>query len=235
MPDSCSLPLAEWFKDVNYDIICLQEVFMKGRIDILTKGLQENGYSVFKPDDNSNTHLLGSGLLTGIKKTKWLIVNQKFISYNKSVGAEYIANKGFHIIEILNKSTNTPLLIINTHMQSDNPTTYFGGCMDTRPIRRDQTQQIYDFLKTYKHIRHLIIGDLNSNLEAHEDIRYLTGMVNGIMKNTFPSTGEDLDHVAIMPHFWLKIIKPIVKYVAVLTKLKWSDHWPISVNLLLGI
>ena len=234
MPDSWAYPLATWFDGSDYDFICLQEVFTQGRVDVLTKSLIKNGYTVIKPNDfKDRKNLLSSGLLTGIKNSSWKIVSDTFITYNESVGAELLANKGFHCIELENKITGLPLLIINTHMQSDNPTTYFGGCMDTKPIRKSQAQQIYDFLSSWKPMQHVLIGDLNCEIEAHEEIKHLTGANAGISKHTFPSTGEDLDHVAILPKFWSKFVAPIVKNVMVLVKLKWSDHWPIHVELLL--
>lgn len=235
MSDSWATPLAKWFYGSNNDFICLQEVFTQGRIDILTKSLVAEDYTVLKPNDFERRNLLGSGLLTGIKNSTWSIVSDEFITYKESVGAELLANKGFHCIEVSHKSTGTHLLIINTHMQSDNPTTYFGGCLDTRPIRKAQAQQIYDYLASYKPIRHLLIGDLNSDIEAHDSISYLTGSTGGITKNTFPSTGEDLDHVAILPKFWSQFIRPRVHNVSVLTQLKWSDHWAIYVKLFLKL
>jgi endonuclease/exonuclease/phosphatase family metal-dependent hydrolase len=234
MSDSWAYPLATWFSDIDYDFICLQEVFTQGRVDILTKSLVENGYTVLKPNDfKERTNLISSGLLTGVKNSNWIIVSDTFITYKESAGAELVANKGFHCIELVNKKTGLPLMIMNTHMQSDNPTNYFGGCLDTKPIRRSQAQQIYDYVSAWKPMRHVLIGDLNSEVESHEEIKHLTGATAGISKHTFPSTGEDLDHVAILPKFWSKFLAPIVKNVMVLVKLKWSDHWPIHVELLL--
>jgi len=77
--------------------------------------------------------------------------------------------------------------------------------------------------------RHFLVGDLNSEMESHNEILHLTGANNGIQKHTFQVTGEDLDHVAILPKFWFSFIPPIVKEVSVLTNLNWSDHWPIHV------
>jgi exonuclease III len=233
--DSLAVPLADWFEGCDYDFICLQEVFTTGRIDVLTKALVKNGYAVLKPDDfKARTNLLGSGLLTGIKKRTWKIKSDTFVQFNSSVGAECLANKGFHCIEIEHKTTKLPLHLINTHMQSDNPTTYIFGCIDTKPIRHSQTQQLYDHLAKYKNVRSLIVGDLNCEIESHDKIKHLTGQMNGILKHTFMATGEDLDHVAIIPEFWKRFKIPIVRNVSVLTKLSWSDHWPIHVELDLG-
>ena len=226
--DSWCEPLAEWFTDTDYDFICLQEVFTQKRIDILTTSLNKNGYTVLKPNDfKERKNLLSSGLITAIKNTSWDIVSDTFIRYNESAGAELLANKWFHSIIVKHKKLGESVILINTHMQSDNPTTYFVGCLDTRPIRNKQTQQIYDYLNSESKYRHFLVGDLNSEKEAHDELLYLTGPKNGIMKHTFFSTGEDLDHVAILPKFWNSYTMPTVKEIMVLTKLNWSDHWPI--------
>jgi exonuclease III len=225
-------PLALWFNDTDYDIICLQEVFTQGRVEILTSSLKKNGYTVLNPNDSKNNHnLFSSGLLTGIKTNIWSVVSDHFITFNLASGVDFFANKGFHCIELEHRVSNEHIIIINTHMQSDNPTNFFTGCVDTKPIRHSQAQQLCDYLGTNQHIRHFLVGDLNSEIESHEDMLYLTGPISGIMKHTFPETGEDLDHVAILPKIWSEFSKPIVKEVGVLTKLNWSDHWPIHVVL----
>jgi len=227
--ESWTAGLAHWFDNTNYDFVCLQEVFTQGRIDLLTTSLKNNGYTILKPNDFNNTrNLLSSGLLTGIKTDTWSILSDSFVLFNDSTGVEFIANKGFHSIELEHKVSKERLIIINTHMQSDNPTNFFSGCLDTRPIRKKQAQQICEYLKDFR-IRSFLIGDLNSETEAHEDFFYLTGPKSGIMKHTFPETGEDLDHVAILPKFWLDFTLPVVKELSVFTQINWSDHWPIYV------
>lgn len=224
-PDSWTEPLAEWFINCDYDIVCLQEVFTHGRLQSLTKALVSENYTVRKPNDFAKgTNLLGSGLLTAVKSDRWIFLNEGFTQFTQFTGAENLANKGFHWLLLVDKNTQKQLIIINTHMQADNPCNYFSGCVDTRPIREKQMGQIVEFLHTVSGIRHLIIGDINSESEPHTEILYLTGPKNGIKKHTFEPTGEDLDHVAIMPKL---MSKPTVKEVSVLTKLWWSDHWPL--------
>jgi hypothetical protein len=228
-PDSWTEPLGLWFEDCDYDIICLQEVFTQGRTNTMIKSLEKTGYSVLKPNDFAeHANILGSDLITAVKSEKWHIVGDGFIQFTDFTGAENLANKGFHWLLIENKVNGSQLIIVNTHMQADHPCNYFSGCIDTRPIRRKQMIQIISFLETVSGFKHLIIGDLNSEVEPHEHIKYLTGPVNGISKHTFEPTGEDLDHVAICEKIW-NWSKPLVLEVSVLTKLWWSDHWPLHV------
>jgi exonuclease III len=185
--DSWSVHLAKWFQGCKYDFICLQEVFTSGFEEILSKSLKENGYSVFCPKNQSK--LFNSGLLTGIKDANWTIIGERFIHYNLGTGVDLLAHKGFHAITVENKHSKERLIIINTHMQSDNPTNYFLGCIDTRPIRMSQAQQIHDYLIMCNH-KHIIIGDLNSETESHEEMLYLTGAKFGI--NTSNNLGLTL-------------------------------------------
>ena len=225
-PDSWTEPLGVWFKDADYDFICLQEVFTTGRKQMLTESLQKEGYSVFSPNDFAERqNLLGSGLMTAVKSKSWIVVNDGFIPFLQSIGAENLANKGIQWLLLEHRETGLQLIVVNTHMQADNPMNYFVGCLDTKPTRRSQVIQLQEFLKTVSAIKHIIVGDLNSDIEAHEDLLYLTGSVNGIRKHTFEPTGEDLDHVAVFPKLW-KIL-PQVLQVTVLVNLWWSDHWPL--------
>jgi hypothetical protein len=116
-------------------------------------------------------------------------------------------------------------------MQSDNPSNYFGGCLDTKPIRNSQAQQIVDYLETAPRERAFIIGDLNSEEESHDDLVWLTSTKDGLKKHTFEPTGEDLDHVAICPKYWVGYMLPKLLNISVLSKLWWSDHWPLHVSI----
>lgn len=230
--DSWCTPIAEWFNGTDYDFICLQEVFTQRRVEMVTKSLEANGYTVLKPNDfKKRKNLFSSGLITAVKKDSWSVISETFVDYTASAGVELFANKGFHSIRVRHTSdVDFTINLINTHMQSDNPTNYFAGCIDTNPIRRLQALQIYEFIKSGGVERHFLVGDLNSESETHTSFLYLTGQKNGIKKHTFPETGEDLDHVAILPNFWLPYTLPVIKTISVLTKLKWSDHWPIHVS-----
>ena len=176
-PDSWTEPLGIWFENSDYDLICLQEVFTQGRVDIIKKSLEKEDYIVLKPNDFAkHSNILGSGLITAVKSTIWNVLKDGFTQFTDFTGAENLANKGFHWLLVENKSNGSQLIIVNTHMQADHPCNYFSGCIDTRPIRRKQMTQIFDFLNGVSNLKHLIIGDINSELEPHEDIQYLTGI-----------------------------------------------------------
>ena len=228
LPDTVSNHLATWFTDTDYDLIFLQEVFTVGRIKILTESLEKNGYTVIKPNDLAlRTNILSSGLLSAFKKSRWNLLQEGFQFYEQSTLIENFANKGFHWLKLIQKNNLDPIMVINTHMQADNSVNFLTGYTDTKPIRRSQAEQILKQIEKTK-LKHLIIGDINSENEPHDEFLYLTGKKNGIQKHTFIETGEDLDHVAYIPKFMQKAI-PIVKEISVLSNLWWSDHWPIDV------
>jgi len=228
-PEQWTDPLGLWFKNCIYDFICLQEVFTIGRINMITKALEGEGYKIYKPNDFGSSNLLSSGLITAIRGSQWSVIEEGFTKFSDSIGAENLANKGFHWLLLKHKS-GLNFLIINTHMQADHPLHYFAGCIDTKPTRRKQAIQILDFLKVHVGVKHLLVGDLYAEKEAHEEIVYLTGSKNDIQKHTFWPTGEDLDHVAYIPKIY-KGVMPKVSRVSVLERLWWSDHWPIDVSL----
>ena len=232
LPDSWSEPLYEWFNCCDYDFICIQEAFTPGRVEGLTKSLIKNGYTVLKPNDLGARRLLGSGLLTAVRADRWIVKESGFVAYEQCAGAEQLANKGFHWLKLgCRDAVAMDLLIVNTHMQADHYINYFAGCMDTRPIRKHQMDQIMAYLETAGQCRSLIIGDLNSEDEVHDELVYLTGPKNGICKHTFEPTGEDLDHVAFVPRKWMNYVLPVIHNIEVLSLLWWSDHWPIHVVL----
>jgi endonuclease/exonuclease/phosphatase family metal-dependent hydrolase len=227
--ESWTQPLAEWFHGCDYDFVCLQEVFTEGRIGFLTEALEANGYTVIKPHDV--VHLFGSGLLTAVRSSDWIVLGSEFRGFDDSIGAETLVNKGFHWLNLKHRSSGTELQIVNTHLQADHPINYvFTNFSGFHEIRLKQSNQIMDFLTTKPVVRTLIIGDINAELEPHPEMVYLTGSKDGIKKHTFESTGEDLDHVVLLPSRWVGRL-PIVKEIAVLCKLWWSDHWPLHVLL----
>lgn len=217
-------PLVTWFSsDSNeYDFICLQEVFTPEKVAMLRPTLESN-YAVYEP--TTSTRPFNSGLITAIKRS-WQVLKEEFISFNLTAGAELLADKGFHAFH-LKHATGYELVLINTHMQSDNFTNYFALCYNSAAVRNSQAAQIYTYLRGAK--PHLIVGDINSEVEPHEDMVYLTGVSHGIKKHTFIPTGEDLDHIVIVPKFYGTHKLPSVKDIRILNKLKCSDHWALDI------
>jgi endonuclease/exonuclease/phosphatase family metal-dependent hydrolase len=232
LPDSWTEPLYDWFNGCDYDFICIQEAFTPVRVEGVTKSLTKNGYTVLKPNDFAKRkNLLSSGLLTAVRSDTWKVLKDGFVKYDDCIGAEHLANKGFHWLELENVKGGDNLIVINTHLQADNPFNWFVGCIDTRPTRRKQMEQILMYLHNAPSFRSLIVGDLNAEMESHENIVYLTGKKFGINKHTFEPTGEDLDHIAIVPDLWLAFTPPKIQELSILSRLWWSDHWPLHVCL----
>lgn len=227
--ESWTLPLAKWFHGTDYDCICLQEVFTAGRVSFLSEGLTAAGYTVIKPNDVSG-NFLSSGLITAVRN-KWTVVDTLFQAYEAHLGIEKITNKGFHWLK-LKKGTEI-VQIVNTHLQANSVFNIIFATFITsfEEIRRRQIAQMLLHLERCRGNPCFIIGDTNAGTEPHADIRYLTGARQRIIKHTFESTGEDLDHVAIVPHLWHLWDVPVVRKISVLHKLWWSDHWPLHVSL----
>ena len=220
-------PFIRWLNNYDSDFICLQEVFSKGRINILTSTLTKNGFSVIKPDDTINTNILSSGLLTAYKTDRWIKQEEGFNNFINQVGLECLTNKGFHWLKFKHIALDKHIILINTHLQANNPVNYLFGCIDAGPVRQKQVIQIIDLFKNRENV--FIVGDINSENSPNDEIKYLTGSKYNIKKHTFPLTGEDLDHVAILSKTW--VTEPIILSLSVLSRISCSDHWPLEVLL----
>ena len=220
--DSWIQPLATWFTDCcQYDFICLQEVFTADKALTLSSPLEKNDYALYGPVTSLKP--LNSGLLTGIKRS-WQVLKEEFVSFNNTAGIELIANKGFHAFHLKHTVSGSELVLINVHMQSDNWSNYG---FDTRAIRKTQAEQICNYVRSFA-VPNLIVGDINSEVEPHENFVFLTGPIHGIKKHTYIPTGEDLDHVVTVPD---KSSTVKLRELTVLHKLKCSDHWAMHVVL----
>ena len=83
----------------------------------------------------------------------------------------------------------------------------------------------------------LIVGDMNCEQSPHSHLRFLQVPDSGPLqkKHTFPSTGEDLDHIAWIPLQWaepgchycdINKLGPVMTSCNVENK-PWSDHSPV--------
>lgn len=204
-------------------IICLQEVFHSVNRKYYYEFLSKIGYTVCIPYDEDVT-LLPSGLLTAIKNEDFKVVNQCFCSFQHFHNVEWFANKGFHILTLLNKTTNKIVRIVNTHTQSDTFISYFFGRKVTREIRYKQGKQMYEYLK-YDPCPVLIVGDLNCEHEPYEELKFLRPTsTHPLKKRTFYSTGEDLDHVVYLRN--QTIPPPSILRCSIFDE-PWSDHAPV--------
>jgi len=229
--------IAAWLSEQNADIICLQEVFTESAQLYYKNEMPRSGYDVLIPEDNGVT-LIGSGLITMYKSSRFLCKSSIFCSYQDYHNVEWFANKGFHTMRLQEKR-GRQLCIVNTHMQSSTEVSWIFGEKIINTIRRAQFKQITDFFAGLK-APVLIVGDLNCALSPYSEVRFLNVLhENRFHKSTFFSTGEDLDHVAWLPCQYAKpgcIMCDIERFGPKLRgckihQISYSDHAPILYNI----
>jgi exonuclease III len=216
-----TLPIARWSGQCGADLLCFQEVFTTPRKITLQHILEEHGYHVFFPIDIIND-MLPSGLCIALKTTSlWSHRSTRFTPFFNYTYGDIFANKGFFKIT-LQHITGICIHVINTHMQSDVDISYFRGSSQTNTVRRKQLQEIITEYTPSKDA-FLIVGDLNQDGSIHPSVNNLC-CKHGDALSTFPSTGENLDHMA-----WIvgTGVTPLLQSIQIRTDISFSDHSPV--------
>jgi len=223
--------IVQWLKTVRPTVICLQEVFVDSVRAYYHDNLVRYGYTVCHPLDR-DVAWLGSGLLIAFLESEFTFVSHCFAPYLAHHNVEIMANKGFFAVK-LRDLRGRPVCIINTHTVSNTIVSALFGDAVIHKIRRKQFQQIVDYVGNSV-FPTLVLGDLNCEHSPHPYVRFLRAC-DITQKHTFPSTGEDLDHIAWIP---LQYADPGCGYCDVdrrgpafescsVVPLPWSDHSPL--------
>lgn len=137
-------------KQLNADIICLQEVFSQKMKDNIIAGLLE--YKCYT--SNPKTCLgLNAGLLIAIKK-KINVITSEFYQFKNSTGEDKFGNKG--VLKLIVNLNGKLVSIYNTHLQANSK--YFCHS-DNYNVRQKQLEELRLFLDNNDKI---ICGDFNS-------------------------------------------------------------------------
>jgi len=194
-----SKPICQWLKTRSPGILCLQEVFLETNRKYYKEQLERAGYTVVLPHDGI-PGILGSGLLTAVLEKDYVVENHCFQTFKDYHNVEHFSNKGFLIVWLWHRDTKCRLLLVNTHTQSSTFVSVLFGNAIIHKIRRAQLQQIIEAC-TERPGPALIVGDLNCEVSPHPYLRFLQ-LNPALKKHTFPSTGEDLDHIGWLPLQW---------------------------------
>ncbi len=174
--------LGAYLKELDPEIICLQESFDVKHRSLLHEHLGKNTYRVIEEYIKSRRVLLFKRFdLTGglVIFSKLPILKSKFVPFRRFVDmmfAEYIGRKG--ILEVLVQTWKGPLLIMNTHLHG-------GGLSLDRNIRLKQLRQLLQAAKAFKNKPTVIAGDFNEN-----DMFKENGLAHLIRKGGFKDAGQ---------------------------------------------
>jgi len=228
-----SADIVRYISMANPDMLCLQEVFTNVLRAFFSAELTALGYTVVSPRDEG-VAILGSGLLTAVKNTRFRILSTCFYPYTIYHNVEIGVNKGFHTVR-LRDADGRRVLLVNTHTQSD---TLFGtvGLFSTvSAVRAMQFSELVRWLEKEKDPV-LLAGDMNCEVSPHPHIRFLRDAV--IRKSTLHSTGEDIDHIAWIPTQWAPPgtawcafdVAGVQATAYRVDPVRWSDHFPVVVD-----
>jgi endonuclease/exonuclease/phosphatase family metal-dependent hydrolase len=230
----CSKEVCSWIKEIKPQFICLQEVFRKDIRQYYYDHLTREGYTVCIPKDGDFS-FMSSGLITASLDRDFTFLSDCFCSHQTYHNVEILANKGFHILRVIDKRTHSKLTIVNTHTQADTEVSWIFGKSKIDSIRIAQIEQIVAYFENDL-VPALVVGDLNCEHSPHPHLRFLSPYSPYLLrKSTFYSSGEDLDHIGWLPLQWANpncawcdIVRngPQLKSIRVFHK-PWSDHAPV--------
>lgn len=149
-----------------YDIILIQEDFLYHHIIEETLG---NEYHIIYENQRENLIMFNSGLCTLIKKSTANVIRTYFQSFKDCAGIlldgyDCWANKGFQVIEININLSESPLFIVNLHMNTTNK---------SKKTQYSQLKEVIDFLVSHNlQYQDLIVGgDFNMTYKELTDFK----------------------------------------------------------------
>ncbi len=207
----------------HVDIVALQEVWT--RHAEWSAAFAVHGWYFLRPPRES--HLLGifgSGLAFAWKTSLWSHSDARFYPFLSSMGLDSLVTKGWFAVQLRHGPTDTPLRLLNTHMQADYDVSPDLWLPQTEAVRMAQCQQLYTTEERMHPITAcptFVIGDLNTEECWFPRSTWLTP--NSV---TFPSTQQSLDHcVDLFPTSANGIT---LRDHQVHTRVAHSDHFPVS-------
>lgn len=203
------------FLDNNIDVICLQEVWEKSILDLITKDL--NNLYIATPSTKLKYYI---GENTGLMViSRYEIYLNDFIEFQNCKLCCNMTRKGFQIVDI--KYDNKYYSIINTHLQSSFNNIYYQN------IAIVQLNQIIEYCRNNKY---LIMGDLNLDTQYMKQIisNNITINYNPSLKHyiTYPENYEQLDYFLFINNIFKE---NEIKFHII--KQEYSDHYPIVLTI----
>jgi hypothetical protein len=207
------------------DVVALQEVWY--RHSAVAAAFAARGWTFLRPPRESHiASIFGSGLAIAWRSDLWTLSDARFYPYLSAVGFDAIVSKGWFRVELVQRSTNKPLRLINTHMQSD-----YEICDElwrpiAEPVRMAQALQLVESEARMPPMPTLIVGDMNTEMCWLQGCQWLTQHVGP----TFAGTGQVLDHCAArVGDGWILQEHRVGRECG-----EWSDHWPVYWRLALN-
>ena len=189
------------------DIICLQEAFALDLYDTLYELVDQLRLNICHPPLEGKYWIgVNSGLVV---ISRFRIIDDTFLSYNRSSGLDLLSNKGAHYITI--EMGDKPFHIVNTHLQSDN-----------EKVAMEQVGQLIYKIPSESAI---IVGDMNMGFDIGNNLENVR-CINSEKVVTFPKLSEQLDYCLT---YNLQLDCSFEAF----SDVKLSDHYPILTTVVL--
>ena len=140
------------------DIILLQEVFTPSLICHIKHAFQGD-YYIRSNNNTRDYQLVGSGLLTLFRKSKFLIKKLNFYHFKFLSGEDKLSNKGLQVFSIYSKELKKTIIVVNTHL--NNPDAVLSRFKNSTKNTKNQVVSIQKLLAIFKNKKTILGGDLN--------------------------------------------------------------------------
>lgn len=239
---------AEYLKNLDADIICLQESFDINNRLFLKDSLTDDYYMAGDTEETRRLLFFKLFDMSGglVIFSKFPILESNFISYsrlfNSAVG-EVLARKGF--LEAIIKTPKGKVRILNTHLHEETP--FFG-----QTVRMSQLAKLFGLVKQDE-LPTILTGDFNEEALMHQDkfsalfdSRGFTHPIKSVLASDVaptyrpgnPYVDNWINRTSISKRFDYILVKGMDKLGLVATKYEpqiinppLSDHDPILLEL----
>ena len=140
------------------DIILLQEVFTPSLINQIKHAFQGD-YYIRSNNNTRDYQLVGSGLLTLFRKSKFSIKKLNFYHFKFLSGEDKLSNKGLQVFSIYSKELEKTIIVVNTHL--NNPDAVLSRFKNSTKNTKNQVVSIQKLLTTFENKKTILGGDLN--------------------------------------------------------------------------
>lgn len=174
--------IIKYLKEVDADIICLQEVFDN---KILEKIVTQMKSYVISYPKKKGKGFISSGLIV---LTKMPILSSQFEIFTDSIGENSYAEKGVLVSQIARGDFSQKIFLLNTHLNANPMFTL--STLSPNVIRKSQLLTLAKLLKN-KSDFYIICGDLNQSEKSDNFKTFVESIQKKFHMKVFTKTERD--------------------------------------------
>jgi len=151
--------IIKYMENSDADLICLQEVFDKKILDMITKQMKKK-YTLSFPKKKGKGYI-SSGLVVLSKRH---ILSSRFEIFKDSIGEDSMAEKGVLVTKLSKEDFPNEIFVLNTHLNADPMFTL--STLHPNVIRKSQLSVMSKLVKD-KNALYIICADLNQSEKSN--------------------------------------------------------------------